>query len=389
LILTSAACGQGADPTDPGADAEPATTWVRLAESPLSPRTGATGVWTGEDVLVFGGEQVACPPNADCAPPDEPALQDGAAYNPATDTWRRITTPLVPVRYAHTAVIGDAVYVWAHSSYDAEASPVFMRYSIPDDTWTSLPPPTADGQGAAPSIRGMVVTGAGDRLVGYSSSDEQGEQPDWLYDPVGGWTQLPDDPHTPAFDRSMTWAADRLVLFDKELVANPGSERPSLGRAAVLDLSAGVWETLPPSETLAYGPWFADNGRLIDPALGSADGGEVNNWGRHYPNGGILDLAGRRWQSLPAGPSDASFSAGVLGSQGAMYTGYRGVVLDLAAERWLTVPELEEPRGTSGRTVVAVGTDLFVFGGVDWADPGGARFHNDGWRWAPRAQDAG
>ena len=104
-------------------------------------------MWTGDEVLLFGGEQVACPPNADCAPPDEPALQDGAAYNPATATWRRITPALVPVRYANTAVIADSVYVWAHSSYDAEASPMFMRYSVTDDAWTSLPQPTADGQG--------------------------------------------------------------------------------------------------------------------------------------------------------------------------------------------------------------------------------------------------
>ena len=101
----------------------------------------------------------------------------------------------------------------------------------------------------------MVVTGAGDRLVGYSTSDEQGERPDWLYDPAAGWTQLPDDPHTSAFDRSMTWAGDRLVLFDKELVANPGSERPSLARAAALDLDTGVWETLRPPR-----PWRTARG---------------------------------------------------------------------------------------------------------------------------------
>jgi hypothetical protein len=30
-------------------------------------------------------------------------------------------------------------------------------------------------------------------------------------------------------------------------------------------------------------------GRLINPTLGDADGGEVGNWGRTYPYGGIFD----------------------------------------------------------------------------------------------------
>ena len=85
-----------------------------------------------------------------------------------------------------------------------------------------------------------------------------------------------------------------------------------------------------------------------------------------------------------AGSVAENFSAGALGAQTAMYTGYRGVVLDVPAGRWLNVPELEEPRGNYGRTVVAAGTDLFVFGGVDWADTGEPRFHNDAWRWSPR-----
>src|SRR5687767_12378329 len=39
--------------------------WTTIATSPLAPRTYETSVWTGEEMLVFGGNDAApCPPNA-------------------------------------------------------------------------------------------------------------------------------------------------------------------------------------------------------------------------------------------------------------------------------------------------------------------------------------
>ena len=87
----------------------------------------------------------------------------------------------------------------------------------------------------------------------------------------------------------MAWSGQELLLFDHELVPNPGSEKPSITRAAALDLESGSWRRLPDSEILASGPWVIDDGRLINPMLGSADGGDSNGWGRSYPYGGILD----------------------------------------------------------------------------------------------------
>jgi hypothetical protein len=387
LFVASAACGTPS-PDGQAAQAEGTSSWERLADSPLSPRTGAVGVWTGEEVLVFGGEQWACPPTAGCAAPDEPPLSDGAAYNPATNTWRAITDALVSVSSAQAVAIDDSVYVWAPSDHDPQTGPTFMVYSLRNDTWRSLPQPArAEIQGPHSSVLRLTITGAGQQIVGYSTSDEQGEHPDWLYDPVAGWSQLPDDPHSDAFDRTMVWAGDRLVLIDKENVPNPNSERPSLARAATLDLHTATWQELPDSETLAYGPWLAENGTLVAPIPGSADGGETNNWGRHYPNGGILDLVEERWAALPPAPAGAEFAAGVVGAQGALFTGHRGVVLDLLSDRWVTVPPLDEPEQMSGRTVVAAGTDLFVFGGVNWSDLRTPHFHHDAWRWAPRPGD--
>ncbi|MGZ6974700.1 MAG: Kelch repeat-containing protein [Acidimicrobiia bacterium] len=71
-----------------GASYDPATSsWQALPASPLKARTNHAMVWTGHEVLVWGGE-VAFTPS------DNPVAyypRDGAAYDPATTTWRRMT----------------------------------------------------------------------------------------------------------------------------------------------------------------------------------------------------------------------------------------------------------------------------------------------------------
>ena len=62
---------------DDGAAYEPSTnTWRKIAASPLSPRQEATAVWTGEEMIVWGGNSFST------------TKGNGAAYDPNTDTWR-------------------------------------------------------------------------------------------------------------------------------------------------------------------------------------------------------------------------------------------------------------------------------------------------------------
>jgi hypothetical protein len=132
---------------------------------------------------------------------------------------------------------------------------------------------------------------------------------------------------------------------------------------------------------LSSAPWLLDGGRLVNPVLGGADGGETNNWGRRYPHGGLLDLTDRRWTPLPDGPSGDALSAGVVGRRAARFDAYRGWVLDLSSGRWREVPRLDEGENMADRASVAAGRDLFVYGGVDWAAAGQGRLLGDAWLW--------
>jgi hypothetical protein len=381
--LFAAGCGTAAERR--AESGEEAGAWERVPDGPLSPRSGAVVVWTGSEVLVVGGDDRPCPPNADCVVPGNPPPGDGAAYDPAKRVWRRIASPPIPFAWAETAVVGDTVFFLVPGSpRRPESSSRLLAYAPGLDSWRELPRPEAGGSADSSGYR---LVAAGERLVAYRGSDEDGQRPDLLFDPTRSqWAALPDDPMSPAFDRHMEWAGDRLALFDHELVPNPGSEQPLLTRAAMLEVGGGQWERLPDSEMLSTAPWLLDGERLVNPRLGGADGGEINNWGRRYPHGGILELTDRRWSALPNGPTDDSFTAGVVGRQTARFDGYRGWMLDLSSGQWREVPRLEEGDSVVGRGSVAAGRDLFVYGGVDWASAGDGQLLGDAWLWRASRQ---
>ena len=384
--LVTAACG-AQEPAGPEKAGDSAV-WQAVPAGPLSPREGALALWTGREVLLIGGSDAPpCPPTASCVPPDMPPLADGAAFDPQTGTWRRIADAPVPFEWAEGTVMDTTAYLWIPGSPGRpSADPAFLAYRIEEDRWEELPFPSGDPG----HFRGIVQ--AGDRIVAYTGSDEQGEQPDLVFDPAAGsWNELPPDPLSPSFDRSMAWSGRELVLFDHELVPNPGSEEPAVTRAAALDVETGSWRRLPNSEILASGPWVLANGRLVNPMLGGADGGEVNKWGPTYPYGGILDPASGRWSALPDPPDgEEDFGSGVLTEPGGHYFGYRGWILDTTAGTWLEIPDLDGDELVTGRTVVAAGADLFAFGGARWKEHGvEATLLAEAWIWSPRAGSSG
>ena len=137
-----------------------------------------------------------------------------------------------------------------------------------DDAWLQIDPPYETAPFGSSSI---VATDDG--IVLYRSTDENGTAPDWLLDPDDqSWSELPDDPLGPAFNRSMVWNGEALFLFDKALVVSPGgADGPSYTRAARYE--DGAWTALPTADTIGPGPVLVDRHRLIAPVLGCADGG--------------------------------------------------------------------------------------------------------------------
>jgi hypothetical protein len=333
-------------------------------------------VWTGEEVLVIGGRsEESCSRNGDCATPVGADLADGAAYDPASGSWRPIADAPRPLSWAQSAVVDDAVYL-----YDG-AEPALLRYDVDADAWDEVATPFRD-----PDWWSMAAVPGG--LVTYLSSEEAIERPAFVLDgSTGEWTEVPPDPLSKGFDRSVAATADGWVLFDKEIPPTSDAERGPV-RAVAYDPASATWERLPDAEIQDSWPFHEFDGRLVNALIPVPDGG-----GTMHPRGAILDLADRTWSDLPAVPEgDALGGGNVVAGGRAFYGEPRGLVLDMASDRWVEIPPLlgepqpNEMSMTDRHTFTAAGRDLFVFGGTRWAEDGvDYEMLDDAWMWSPPA----
>ncbi len=361
--LTLEACLGQAPPTvaPPG---EPSG-WSILPRGPLSARHGALAVWTGVEVLILGGRDTPpCPPNADCAPPPEPALRDGAALDLTTGRWRAMADAPRPIEHAVGAVAGDSLFL--------RVADALLRYRFGADRWSELPPPPGD-------VSGMALTAMGSDLLAYHATQEFGVAPDAVLDVVTEtWTSLPVDPLADAHERTMVWTGREIVLLAVPLEARPADE-PPLMAAAILDVQATEWRRLPESEILGGATGWAYAGdRVVSAAIGRADGGEVDNWGRAYPYGGMLGPAGV-WAELPNPPLRAGGMTGVATGLGE-YAVADGWALHVPAGRWTEIQG--PPNGATEAATAWTGEELVVWGGVAWND-NRATLLGDGLVWRP------
>ncbi|CAN5888776.1 hypothetical protein BH23ACT10_BH23ACT10_04660 [soil metagenome] len=249
--------------------------------------------------------------------------------------------------------------------------PAFVAYDVVEDRWRELPVPHDVG-----GHRWLHLVAADDVIVGYHATHEAGgNDPDQVSDPaLQAWRELPRDPLAPSFDRSMVWTGDELVLLALDLVDNPGSKKPSLYRAATLDMASRSWRRLPESEIVGDSPWWVSVGSLvINPSTGGADGGETNGWGRWYPSGGILDVDAGSWSRLPPPPLDVPrWVYTLVGGDGFVFS---GLLSDVSTRSWTVVEG--PPDGTDLEQAVAIGDgQLFVWGGVTEE---GQESSADGW----------
>jgi ankyrin repeat protein/N-acetylneuraminic acid mutarotase len=135
-------------------------TWAMLPsdDAPAS-RTGHAMAWTGKEVIVWGGFGGVWGDNRN--------HNDGARYNPATDTWKPMTMKNAPeARFDLTAVwSGRELLVWGgytdnHSRYQGAHADAFVntggRYNPSTDTWKPI---TTKGAPTRRSWNTLVWTG--------------------------------------------------------------------------------------------------------------------------------------------------------------------------------------------------------------------------------------
>jgi Galactose oxidase, central domain len=129
LAANGAALGDGAV-YDAVADTwQSVTTGARMP----SPRQLATAVWTGADILVYGGSDAS-----------GSAFQDGASYDPALDQWSAISAN-TSARIAPVAgASATAAVFWGGSKSTSSPMGGAERYDVNLNSWQPVPTAPSD-----------------------------------------------------------------------------------------------------------------------------------------------------------------------------------------------------------------------------------------------------
>jgi len=342
--------------------------WRELPAAPLSPRANAQAVWTGAELLVVGGEERPCPPGADCAVGDD-GLRDAAAYDPQTDTWRRVADAPVAVGPGDRLVAAGGEVVlrnWREDGSD------WFTYDPGADDWSRIPG-VPDGIGDLPSAIGPTVYA----MVGHRVARFAVHRSDW--------TLLPPDPIEPALAQRTVTATDvGPVVTGVESTQPHDGSVPALIHADVWNGSR--WRRLAPSEQLANNAWTWTGTRMVDPEPFTLDGGEVDGWGRSYSMGGTLDPVAGSWGPLPEAlvnaPQGDDRGWGVSAA-GGPWIAVLGQAYDDSTGR---VYRLDRPSGAPEWGSAASWADgrLVVVGGASQGDDvSGMTLTNRAWLWTP------
>jgi hypothetical protein len=129
--------------------------WTKMAPAPIPSRYGAVGVWTGSEVLIVGGQRQGSGPGGSLD-----FRTDGAAYNPATNSWR--TLPDAPGCPSFGAWTGSQLVAGGTCQNTTHTSTV-EAYNPSTNVWVSVPRPPVE-----PTE--LVTTGS--TVVAWSAADE-------------------------------------------------------------------------------------------------------------------------------------------------------------------------------------------------------------------------
>jgi hypothetical protein len=155
----------------------PAGGWTTIStDGAPSPRDYSTAVWTGREMIVWGGQYNGG---------TQYLLNDGARYNPTSDTWRPtgLGGNQPPPRAHHTAMwTGTSMIIWGGIGIDGLANQDGIRYDPLYDWWGGR----MSGDGAPP--QGPVAVWTGSEMLLWGPTG----RPGGLYDPVtDSWTTMP------------------------------------------------------------------------------------------------------------------------------------------------------------------------------------------------------
>ena len=175
-------------------------TWTPTS-APPDGRVGHTAVWTGTEMIVWGG--VAYP---------HPSFNTGGRYNPGTDNWTATTTTNAPsARSGHTAVwTGSEMIVWG--GYGSNNLGSGGRYNPSTDSWTHTSTTNAP---SARSGHTAVWTGSQMIVWGGSGNSNNPLNSGGKYNPTTNSWMATSTTNAPAgrYGHTAVWTGTEMIVW--------------------------------------------------------------------------------------------------------------------------------------------------------------------------------
>ncbi len=320
-----------------------------------SPRAGHTAVWTGSQMIVWGGD--------DSSPLAEAST--GGRYTPETDGWAATSTTGAPApQYDDATAVwtGSEMIVWG-GGLDSGS-----RYAPGTDSWTVT---STAGAPAARSNHSAVWTGA-EMIVWGGSGGGSNLDSGGRYNPgTDGWAAMSTTaaPEARSF-HSAVWTGSEMIIWggsDGSLLSSGGLYVPATDSWAATS-TAGA-----PAPRSGHVALWTGSEMII---WGGSDSTftNVNTGGRYAPG---TDS----WAATSTTGAPALNSVGVwTGDEMIVWGGSAGAGARYApgTDSWSAVSTTGAPAPRNQPTAVWTGSEMIVWGGGD-----GFACVNSGGRYAP------
>jgi N-acetylneuraminic acid mutarotase len=334
-------------------------------------RTGHVAMWTGSEMIVWGGESF------------NGIFNTGGRYNPATNNWAATSTTNAPdARAYHTAAwTGSEMIVWGGESFNGVIFNTGGRYNPATNNWaatstTNAPVARAYHTAVWTGSEMVVWGGAGD--AGYLNTGGR-------YNPgTNSWTAT-GTTNAPSgrYSHTAVWTGSEMIVwggYDGTYANTGGKYNPGSDTWTATSISNA------PSERELHTAVWTGNEMIIW-------GGYVYDGNNHYLNsGGRYNPGINSWTPTNTAntPSGRYRHAGVwTGSEMIVWGGLfrdgsahylnTGGKYDASTDSWSATSTTNAPSGREWHTAVWSGSEMIVWGGF----AGGGTFLDTGGRYNP------
>jgi N-acetylneuraminic acid mutarotase len=386
--------------------------WERTA-GPPDPRYGHSAIWTGTEMIIWGGEDY------------DLGLNTGARYNPATDTWTSTSLTGAPsIRAYHSAIwTGTEMIIWGGYYYDAGSHYVNTggRYNPTTDAWaatsmTNVPPPRS----------GHTVVWTGSLMIVWGGHGSSWMDSGGRYNPSTDTWAATTMTNVPTSRESHTavWTGTEMIIWggyvgsnlDTGSRYNPSTDiwtaLPTTGAPTARRSHTAIWTG---SLMVVWGGYdangYADTGGRYNPTSNSWSSTSTTNvptareyhtavwtgsvmivWGGYYlyNSGGRYNPASDTWTatSTTGAPTARYYHTAILTSTEMIIWGgmdaYSSSVntggrYNIASDSWVPTSVEGAPLSRERHTAIWTGTEMIIWGGF----AGGLNYLNDGAKYVP------